>query len=566
LRFANVPLEKVLLAFASVYHLPITFEADIRPEERNLQMSITQSNRHVTLATALCDVLNEADLTCHLHDQQLVIDTRERAAKRLEWRTYAVADLVRSGISLQQSTRLIRGVVFSELDLEADDEDGTVIVPTGTALVVHHNAAAQQEIAEVIAALRSRSPRGVQGADALMEHVLSRRVTVRFEAVPFEQAIDQLRELLQVPIALDYRALENGKFSLEQPVTLDVVDMTVESLMDQLCNWNWSRLAVMVQNGEFVITPAYMETDRTRIRVYDVRGLNQARSLDPRQLPRLVAQLTGGEVDWDDRDAGLDDNSPSRIQVVGGLMFVRRSQHVEREIENLLRMVRRAGAFDPATIPLTSREAREEALRIRLESPCWLTSETMTLRSLPAWLGERLGLPARIDQRLLEDATNHWDDRIEVEFDGLPVYEAFARALQEGLLTLIIDHEMVVLTSFENAEEHRDVRIYSASRSSGHKINDFDLENLAWEAMLQTSRQEDEEAEIDPTMASIVSVSGLLCVRTKLATQRAVARQLGLSEGSFHGGAGLLIDRFEHSWDQAEEPPRERSRRSQINP
>jgi hypothetical protein len=544
IRFQNVTLTDALLRLAHDYDLSFTFSPTASPEQLIRERKVNLSCRHVRLGTVLTNLLDGGQLIYEVRNETLLIIPRFQTVGWHEWREYPVDDLLRAGWSLSQLGTVVKGMVFSSLDDDSPEDDQPVIVPLESCLRIRHSAIRHRQIAELLSQIRSRGNSPSSPAETQLERILDRPVSVDFDSLPFETFLDRLYEASQVPISIDIDDFDDPALENPTPVTIHATDISVRSLIFHVCNSLSHPLKMAVKNDELFLNPFECSEDLPNVRVYDLdSGL---RRMGASQLRSLILQFVGFEADWEDTDA---QPSRSKIEIIGGLLFVNQPPHIQRDVEKLLRRIRRAEAADPRSGPFTGQDARDLTLQARFSAPRTLPPQSMKLSELVGWLRQHLELPVRVD------AQYHDDAQIELRCDRRSLEEALNRALHPLGLAILIEHEMVVIADEDYVSQHRPVWIYPARRVLPRLRSDAELERLAQNSIARTLTQPDYDDGGDRRFVVVAAASGLLFVRASAESQRAVARDLGFSVEPDRNVPGQRRGDFS-----------ERPTRSRINP
>ena len=186
----------------------------------------------------------------------------------------------------------------------------------------------------------------------------SQKISMEFEEAPFEDVLDFVRITTEINVVVD-PVIYQDRSREEFLVTLHVRDLTVRQALELVLELN--RLTWSVKNGVMVITPLEARTLRFSPRVYDIRDLlfevrdfpgpdisltspgddgnlgaifgdpPAIDELEPDMIVDILRENTG-VGSWDQTDTG--------IQHAAGLLVVRQSSEVHREVHKMLNLLR----------------------------------------------------------------------------------------------------------------------------------------------------------------------------------------------------------------------------------
>lgn len=186
------------------------------------------------------------------------------------------------------------------------------------------------------------------------------QLTMDFQEAPFEEVIEYLRLATNVNIVLD-PAVTRERAPEEMRVTLKVRDLPAINALKLLLDIN--KLDYILENNVLLVTTTDVRQRKPYARLYDIRDL----LFEVRDFPGPDISLNSGDgeggvgaIFGDDSGGGDDltqpdvivdilrentgvgtwDDGTTSIQSVSGLLVVRQSEEVHREVERMLNLLR----------------------------------------------------------------------------------------------------------------------------------------------------------------------------------------------------------------------------------
>lgn len=174
LDFMNVPLHRALQSLATEYDIPIwPNKAALEAEGIGLDQPVTVKISGLSLRSALNLLVKEAHLRWVVRDEVLQVTTPADARGKLVTRTFAVTDQIvpihgfatlasgkaaepakLAGMSATELIRLLQNTIDPSSWKEAGGLGTIDFLPLNNALVVHQSIDVQEQIADLLAALR----------------------------------------------------------------------------------------------------------------------------------------------------------------------------------------------------------------------------------------------------------------------------------------------------------------------------------------------------------------------------------------------------------------------------
>lgn len=194
----------------------------------------------------------------------------------------------------------------------------------------------------------------------MIDRLETTRLTMDFEGAPLEDVIEYVRQATSVNLVVDPEVLRE-RSPEELRVSLKVRDLPARNVLSLVLDM--SRLAWDVQNGVLLVTTEDRRILRPYSHVYDIRDL----MFDVKDFPGPDISLSQGDSEGgvgaifgEDPDGGDDLTQPDVImdllrencgsgtweddttgmKVVGGLLVVRQTAEVHREVDRMLDLLR----------------------------------------------------------------------------------------------------------------------------------------------------------------------------------------------------------------------------------
>ena len=282
----------------------------------------------------LLNRLRSLGLDWYYDDEILYITSREVAQDRAMTLTYNVGSLLDAGFELGR----LEDVITSTITPDTWDAVGGngVVNSLGDVLFVRQNDDVHRQIKALLQAL------GEPGRQTFLndptQHLrlretLRQNVSVDFQDTPLESVAQRLAEVAGIDVRLDVSALRRRTYSGAQPVTLKLLDRSLETalqavVMDLDLTW-------VIRDGVLWITSIDEAEAYLKTAVYDVRDL--CRDADESQA--LVRAITSQAEpsSWDDvgGDGSIQYAKP-------GILVIGHRERVHRKVLQLLETYRSA--------------------------------------------------------------------------------------------------------------------------------------------------------------------------------------------------------------------------------
>jgi len=171
-----------------------------------------------------------------------------------------------------------------------------------------------------------RDEKKAESAEAAILETLGKPTTVEFLDLPLEDCLTFLKEFHKVNIWLDRGPLTDEGVALDQPITLKLSGVSLESVLHLLLQP--VQLEWIVQDEVLKITTSSWVQTHPETRTYDVHNLIEAGHTPEDLMASITKCIAPGS--WTGKDAH------AAISHTGGILVVRQSQPVHGEIGRLL--------------------------------------------------------------------------------------------------------------------------------------------------------------------------------------------------------------------------------------
>jgi hypothetical protein len=171
-----------------------------------------------------------------------------------------------------------------------------------------------------------RDEKKVASADAALLEALAKPTTVEFQDLPLEDCLTFLREYHNINIWLDRGSLTDEGVALDQPITLKLAGVSLESVLHLLLQP--VQLEWVIQDEVMKITTVSWTRKHPETRTYDVHNLIEA-GHTPEELMASITKCIE-PASWTGKEA------TAAIAHTAGILVIRQSQPVHGEIGRLL--------------------------------------------------------------------------------------------------------------------------------------------------------------------------------------------------------------------------------------
>ncbi|MGY8767272.1 MAG: hypothetical protein ACKVH8_02415 [Pirellulales bacterium] len=326
---------------------------------------ITLNLKGVSLRSALRLILAELDLTYHIDHGALVITTLEESETRIFAKFYKLEPLLKNReVSLAELSAHIRSLIDPESWAEVGGY--ATLVPRGRGIAVQQTSQNHREVVQflttygqllkphqspVVDIIPVRNPR--------MQATLDQKLdTVEFFDTPLLEALEFLQQVLDIPIQLDQRALDDIGLSADEPVSIKLAKgHTARYVMNTILKPH--DLIVLEHQGVLFVTTREVNETMLSLRAYSMNGLTTTVNEESgRSLVDLVSTSVHADS-WDEL------GGPGQIAEdrATNSLFVLQTQETHAAIAGLLDQMRPEGTFE------SSKKATDKPIKLLSTKP-----------------------------------------------------------------------------------------------------------------------------------------------------------------------------------------------------
>ncbi|MEK6237203.1 MAG: tetratricopeptide repeat protein, partial [Planctomycetales bacterium] len=303
---------------------------------------------------------------------------------------------------------------------------------------------------------------------------MKRKVSLEFEETPLTDVAEYLASELGIPIKLNQRALDDAGIAPDSLVSLELSGIPFESalrlMLDPL------NCTTLIRDDVLLITTQTEAEEDLSIRIYKVG-----------ELVKFVEQ---GETyyDWDSLVGAITSSvEPNCWDEVGGpgsvqpyansdALVISTTDAVHRQVETLLRKLRKAQGI--VSDPATSQDS-DAALRAALRRNVTVEFVENPLSDVVLFLSEGVGAPVKLDVQALDDEGIPTDSPISMELSEIPLRSALRLMLDPLNCTMIIRHDVLLITTQTEADMDLTTRVYPVEElvsfvENGETLYDWD--------------------------------------------------------------------------------------------
>lgn len=266
---------------------------------------------------------------------------------------------------------------------------------------------------------------------------LGKPTSFKYDKTPFKEVIEDLKELLSVPIVLEYKVLEEAGINLEFPVSGESGKGSALESVNGL--FNPVGIAAEIRHNVLFVSTVPAHSKWLVGRTYRVKAGNNAEAL----AEKIKSQITLSS--WD------NSGGPASLENIGAnvLVIYQTALH-HREIEKkftleLLQVaapVERVDGLVPTkgTNPLAR-------FREAFRRPTSAEYPETPFKEMVAHFGKVNKLEVVIDHKALADAAINEETPVTVNFQGLPLDAVLTLTMNDLGIAWTIDDDKILLTA-----------------------------------------------------------------------------------------------------------------------
>lgn len=296
-----------------------------------------------------------------------------------------------------------------------------------------------------------------------IETALAKKVDAELIGFTLPQFAQWVEATGGIEVEVDSRCIVDGGMDPDAiEITLEMHDVSLAAVLYHALSPR--DLTYVISGGVLVITSMDFAETLLEIRIYPAADLVTFRGPDGKvrqDVEPLVELITGtvATSTWD-RVGGA-----GTIRDYDGMLVASQTREMHQRIDALIATLRtsidaqRNGNMESRTIGRSMSDDR--AAHAALESAAKVNLEQTPLRRFADHLARDKRVPVLVDARSIIDAGLD-PDALELsgEFDAASLRSVLERVLSRHDLTHLVDHEAIVITTFERASRSLETSIY----------------------------------------------------------------------------------------------------------
>ncbi|MCO6458810.1 MAG: hypothetical protein J5I93_26180 [Pirellulaceae bacterium] len=311
-----------------------------------------------------------------------------------------------------------------------------------------------------VAGTDSAPPGRSTAARARILAALDQRGNWDFTELPLAEVAEFLSDFLKIEVLLDQRALEDGGWSVDEPVTARLSQVKARSLLRHVLHeldLTWT-----IRDEALVITTVEAAQARLVRRVYplgELIGRHDDAGERAEKLMELI-RYTVAPDSWDDV------GGPAAIEEVYGLLVVAQTEQVHNELRRWLDGFRRVirqhadGSSDIARREVILGAEDDAQVLAALDVKVELDAIETPLADVVEFLADVAKVNIVMDRRALNDAGLDTGLPVTARSAGLPLSVTLDRVLRPLDLTWQVRDEVLLITTREAAEAALETRLF----------------------------------------------------------------------------------------------------------
>jgi hypothetical protein len=319
--------------------------------------------------------------------------------------------------------------------------------------------------------------RGADGsiAEREIEEALSAPTHLEFIETPLQDVVDYLKDYHQIEIQIDKKALDDvGLDASTALITKNLKGLSLRSALNLTLRDH--KLTYLIQDEVLLITTVKDAAGRLTTKLYPVADLitSADEAQQERRRDELVHAITTSieQKSWNSADGPgtIATTSFDRVPT----LVVSQTYHVHRKIAAFLeeqRRVVRAGrqaAVPRCPVVSIRRTPAAEKIEKALKEPTELEFIETPLRDVMDYLKKKHKIEIQIDRKALDDVgLDPSTTPITKNLKGISLRSALRLIFRDLDLTYVIQDEVLLITTPEEAETRLTTRIYAVGDLSG---------------------------------------------------------------------------------------------------
>ncbi len=301
----------------------------------------------------------------------------------------------------------------------------------------------------------------ISPAEKAIEKALDSQTLVDFIELPLGDVVDFLKDRHDIEIQLDLKALGDVGLSRDEPITKELKGLSLRSALNLILDD--LELTYLIANEVLLITTPEVAQKQLSTKVYPVADLIDGNG------DALIHLITSSvkPSSWD--DVGGPGNITGCSFGGADTVVISQTYHIHREIVELLAKLRKVAADSSPTARASLQSdtqvfwPRSEAaskIEKALASESEMDFAETPLSEVVDFLKDRHGIEIQIDRKALEDVGIRTDEPITRKLKGISLRAGLRLMLSELELTYVIQDEVLLITTPEEAETQLSTAIY----------------------------------------------------------------------------------------------------------
>jgi hypothetical protein len=302
-------------------------------------------------------------------------------------------------------------------------------------------------------------------AETRIVAALDQPTKLEFVEAPLSEVAAFLSENHSIPIVIDKNGLNGEGLGLDTPVTASLKNIRLRSALNLMLKE--FALHYIIRDEVLLITTEYGAESRLITHAYNVLDLMQHPDSEILDADSLIELITNQVdiVSWDQV------GGPGCISAFDGTLVVSQTREAHRQLQNLLTQLRRvkhalehdsqkafSGKWRVAEADQTK---GTEKIRAALDKPLKHVEFVDTpFSDVVAFLRETTQIPIVVDSHALEGDGLGTDLPITGSYSNLKLRSVLNHMLNEFDLTYVIRDEVLLITTYEEAESQLNTGIF----------------------------------------------------------------------------------------------------------
>ncbi len=315
--------------------------------------------------------------------------------------------------------------------------------------------------------------RAKRETEARIQKALEKIVSVEFQKVRFEQAMNQFADAAGVNIWIDDPALKEEGVSRHDRVSFSTKGLTLHQALREILEP--LGLDYVIRNEVLKLTTRIATEEMLENRYYEVGDLlewEESHHFEPRAMPRSALSTLHPHT-WLQETIQFETSGPwidtegigGELHYQGRVMMIRQTQRVHNEIAPILKMFRLfiANKFGKdQSVFLDSLSDLDGDLRVRqaLAKRVTLSFDETPLKDVAAHLAKELEIPIRLDMQALTEEGVDETQPISLRIKEVTLQTALELMLDRHGLEAVIYNGTLVFTTMIAAEEKQMTAAY----------------------------------------------------------------------------------------------------------